>query len=687
MKNYNSQIPKFHSPISHLRSPFSAFPFSAFPFSDLRFPISVLPFSVLCLAFLFSGQAWAAKRTALVIGNAGYRNAPLSNPVNDARDVGAVLKRIGFDVILKLDADKGTMKEALRSFRKKLSRSEIGLFYYAGHGMQINGTNYLIPVKNNIREEWEVESEALSANRFLAAMQAAGSPMNIVILDACRDNPFKRSFRTSEKGLAKMDAPPGTVIAYATSAGSVAADGTGRNGTYTAALLENIQAPGMDVQRMFNQTGLDVMRQTRNTQVPWLSTTPIPEYFLAGGSVVVESPTSPGNSGSGRLHVESDPAGADIFVKGQFRGKSPVDLKDMAEGSYTILARLKGYQDETKNIRVNSGRKALLSFVLDPVKTGAKLYVTTQPEDCRIRILNIGPAFYNGMELEKGKYKLEVSKSGYETKVQWVVIDSGQGVDLYVELEKGERRTENGDRKTENGNRRGTYTDPVTGMEFVWVQGGCFQMGDTFGGGDSDEKPVHEVCVDGFWMGKYEVTQGEWEKIMGSNPSQFKGSRRPVEQVSWNDCQEFIRKLNSRSGKRYRLAYEAEWEYAARSGGKNEKYSGGNNADPVAWYGSNSGGRTHDVGTKASNGLGIYDMSGNVYEWCEDWYGENYYGNSPRNNPEGPGSGSDRVFRGGSWDYIPGDVPAAFRGWLVPGNRYSILGFRLVLPVQQGTSR
>jgi formylglycine-generating enzyme required for sulfatase activity len=197
------------------------------------------------------------------------------------------------------------------------------------------------------------------------------------------------------------------------------------------------------------------------------------------------------------------------------------------------------------------------------------------------------------------------------------------------------------------------YKDSVTGMEFVFVKGGCYQMGDTFGDGSPNEKPVHEVCVDDFFIGKYEVTQGQWREIMGKNPSRSKdcGDNCPVERLSWNDLQEFIKKLNQKTGKKYRLPTEAEWEYAARSGGKREKYSGGDDVDAVAWYSSNSGNKIHPVGTKSPNGLEIYDMSGNVWEWVTDWYAPEYYNNSPRNNPEGPDSGSSRVLRGGSWSY------------------------------------
>ena len=223
--------------------------------------------------------------------------------------------------------------------------------------------------------------------------------------------------------------------------------------------------------------------------------------------------------------------------------------------------------------------------------------------------------------------------------------------------------------------------EPTTGMEFVWVEGGCFQMGDTFGEGDDDEKPVHEACVDSFGMSSHEVTQGQWQKIMENNPSKFtKGNNYPVEQVSWVDTQDFIRKLNSHTGKSFRLPTEAEWEYAACSGGKKEKYAGGSDIDRLAWYDGNSGDSTHPVGTKEPNGLGLYDMSGNVWEWCSDWYGKNYYQQSLRNNPQGPSSGSFRVIRDGCWNGSPWLARCTNRDGFRPGYRLDNLGFRVVLP-------
>ena len=219
-------------------------------------------------------------------------------------------------------------------------------------------------------------------------------------------------------------------------------------------------------------------------------------------------------------------------------------------------------------------------------------------------------------------------------------------------------------------------------IAMVYVSGGTFTMGATSEqGGDAwdDEKPAHSVTLSGYYIGKYEVTQKLWKAVMGSNPSNFKGDNLPVERVSWNDVQEFLRKLNAMTGKNYRLPTEAEWEFAARGGNSSRgyKYSGGNSIGNVAWFGSNSGSRTHAVGIKSPNELGIYDMSGNVYEWCQDWYGS--YSSSSQRNPQGPNSGSFRVYRGGSWDSGAGRCRVSFRLYNTPGGRDSYLGFRLAL--------
>ena len=229
-------------------------------------------------------------------------------------------------------------------------------------------------------------------------------------------------------------------------------------------------------------------------------------------------------------------------------------------------------------------------------------------------------------------------------------------------------------------------TITVNGVSFtmIAVEGGTFQMGATSEQGSdaySDESPVHSVTLSDYYIGETEVTQELWEAVMGSNPSYFSGyPQRPVEDVSWYDCQTFISKLNELTGKNFRFPTEAEWEYAARGGNKSKgyKYSGSNTIGNVAWYKVNSGSETHDVKTKQANELGIYDMSGNVYEWCQDWRG--IYSSDSQTNPTGPTSGSSRVLRGGSWlNYDARECRVSYRQFNHPDTRISCYGFRLIL--------
>ncbi|MDR1343397.1 MAG: formylglycine-generating enzyme family protein [Prevotellaceae bacterium] len=216
--------------------------------------------------------------------------------------------------------------------------------------------------------------------------------------------------------------------------------------------------------------------------------------------------------------------------------------------------------------------------------------------------------------------------------------------------------------------------------EMVLVQGGTFEMGCTNEQGSDcadDVQPVHSVTLSNFYIGKYEVTQAQWEALMDSNPSNFRGGNLPVETVSWDDAQKFIERLNAATGKQYRLPTEAEWEYAARGGSKSKgyQYSGSSSVEEVAWFSDNSEGATHPVGAKRPNELGIYDMSGNVWEWCYDRYGS--YPASAQHNPAGASSGSYRVFRGGSWAYDASYCPVFDRGGNSSGDRGYSFGFRL----------
>lgn len=222
---------------------------------------------------------------------------------------------------------------------------------------------------------------------------------------------------------------------------------------------------------------------------------------------------------------------------------------------------------------------------------------------------------------------------------------------------------------TTNSDYSQTISFKGVSFKMIRVDGGTFTMGATSELGsevDSGEKPTHKVTISTYYIGETEVTQALWKAVMGSNPSHFKGANHPVECVSWDDCKTFIKKLNSITGRNFRLPTEAEWEFAARGGNKSNgyKYSGSNTLDNVAWYCDNSGRETHNVKTKSPNELGIYDMSGNVYEWCEDLYDS---------------SESDRVYRGGCWCFFEGDCRVSYRDNDRPNDRYFTIGLRLAL--------
>lgn len=242
-------------------------------------------------------------------------------------------------------------------------------------------------------------------------------------------------------------------------------------------------------------------------------------------------------------------------------------------------------------------------------------------------------------------------------------------------------------RTLKNSNSNGSnieYIENVLNlnMKMAYVEGGTFTMGATqeqSGNASNDELPTHSVQLDSYYMSVTEITQAQWQAVMGTNPSYFKGGNRPVENVTWHDAQAFCRELSNITGKTYLLPTEAQWEYAARGGkmSRQNKYSGSYAVDAVAWYDDNSGGTTHDVGTKRPNELGIYDMSGNVWEWCSDWYGS--YSSTAQINPTGPSSGSTRVLRGGGWTLDAGYCRVANRDYGSPSSRNRINGFRVVL--------
>ena len=359
----------------------------------------------------------------------------------------------------------------------------------------------------------------------------------------------------------------------------------------------------------------------------------------------------------------------------------------LKEGMHLLEVRKDGYRSQQKTIQLAQQQKLDVAFdALSAIQGNLSVNFKPFGSDVYVDGVKVGqsPRVFNGVLV--GNHNVEIRKSGYATSRQTVTISEGQTASISGSLTSSTSSSSANALSSSGSSLSGnTITIPVKNginIEMVKVEAGSFDMGATpeMENPDASEKPVHRVTLtNNYYIGKYEVTQALWQAVMGNNPSYFKGEDLPVEQVSWNDCQDFISKLNAMTGKKFRLPSEAEWEYAARGGKKSRgyQYSGSNTLGDVAWYEGNSGSKTHAVGTKQPNELGIYDMTGNVYEWCQDWYGS--YSSSPQTNPIGAVSGSSRVDRGGSWFFTAKHCRSSYRFNLTPGYRLNFLGLRLVL--------
>ena len=359
----------------------------------------------------------------------------------------------------------------------------------------------------------------------------------------------------------------------------------------------------------------------------------------------------------------------------------------LKEGMHLIEVKKNGYRSQQKTIRLSQQQKLDVVFG-ELVAILGNLSVNYKPFGADVYVdgkkLGQSPRVFNGLLV--GNHQVEVRKDGYTTDKKSVTISEGQTMSISGTLASNTASSSNGYASSSSVSSVGNEISiPVKNgitIDMVKVEAGTFMMGATSEMQDpvDNEKPVHQVTLTkDYYMGKYEVTQALWKAVMGRKPSFFEGDNLPVEWVSWNDCQKFISKLNKMTGRRFRLPTEAEWEYAARGGKKSRgyQYSGSSNISDVAWYDGNSGSKTHPVGTKQANELGIYDMSGNVYEWCQDSYVS--YVSASQTNPTGAVSGAFRVGRGGGWNCIARGCRSAFRYGYAPDDRDSYLGLRLVL--------
>ena len=369
----------------------------------------------------------------------------------------------------------------------------------------------------------------------------------------------------------------------------------------------------------------------------------------------------------GMLDVNYKPVGAEVWLDGKQLGSSPDLFRKILVGNHSLVIKKAGCAEYSETITIAEGEKKLVSGTLPQ---GREITISCATAGAHIVVdgTDMGASPFNG-SLSFGSHKVYATAGGKRTAERSLDVPNGIGALQPLALSFGYE----------------TFT--VKGVKFtmIAVEGGTFTMGATPEQGKdvkSDEKPAHQVTLSSYYIGETEVTQALWQAVTGRNPSKYKGDNLPVEQVSWNDCQEFIKKLNAMTGKNFRLPTEAEWEFAARGGNKSRgyKYSGSNNIGDVAWYGDNSAHKTHPVKTKQPNELGIYDMSGNVFEWCRDWYGK--YSSFEIICHEGPENGKYRVDRGGCWFDNAIYCRSSYRYDNSPDFNFSGLGFRLALSAE-----
>lgn len=364
----------------------------------------------------------------------------------------------------------------------------------------------------------------------------------------------------------------------------------------------------------------------------------------------------------GSASVDSDLMDAEIWIDGKQYGVTPNVVERLLVGSHTLVLKKSGYADLQQQFSVEEGKEASL---LVKLPTGRSVQFTSEKP---------------GMQIIVDGKKLGTTPLTAVVGIGHHSVSAMRGGDIIAVRDLD--ITSTGAPLTMAFRDFGNQTLTVNGVRFtmVAVKGGTFTMGATYDDAEVDaevdEEPAHKVTLSDYYIGQTEVTQALWEAVMGSNPSNHKGDNLPVENVSWDDCQVFIQKLNQLTGKQFRLPTEAEWEYAARGGRKSRdyKYAGDDYIGSVAWYSGNSGYETHPVATKQANELGIYDMSGNVWEWCSDWFGG--YQSSSQSDPQGPSSGSRRVYRGGCSIFAWG-CRVSFRDCNTPDFCNTNLGLRL----------
>ena len=672
----------------------------------MRFAADKLVYVLLLM--LVTGLASAQeKRLALVIGNSDYKDSPLRNPINDANDMASVLKDLNFEVMLHTDADRREMGRAIRDFGSKLKENRgVGLFYYAGHGMQIENSNFLIPVDTPLEEEDEVPYESVDVGSVLAKMESAGNSLNLIILDACRNNPFPRRFRSTSRGLARVDAPIGSLVVYATAPGAVAADGEGRNGVFTGALLEQLRAGGQSLTQTIRRTRAAVVEATNGQQVPWESSSLLHDYYFTPESEprVASESTRPQpvpqdtNERNTPAAVESrtdrltqSAALPNNTSKQDGVDETTVPVPSAAAGT-NVSDNTVALLDNGTNIspqapiegasQDNTRRDEFLEPDAPengtrPTQTAgtSSLTIAVEPPDARIRIMDILDRYTPGMVLDNDRtYDLYVTREGYESYREDIKLkDISTLVNISLQREG------------------------VTEPEMASISGGTYTMGcsSTDNQCEAYEKPAHSISVAPYAISVTEVTVGQFEQFVTStgyvtdaerdaggnagcfvwsddggisrsaarwsweknrnwrSPGYQQSANYPVTCISWNDATNYANWLAEETGRAYALPSESQWELAAR-GGSRGPWGPSSSSTGVCAYANVADKSQSTTGSKWNNRIN-----------CSD----NYWFSAPVASYKPNGFGLFDM-QGNTWEWVADTWADSFSGTPVNGDAY-----------------
>ena len=568
------------------------------------------------------------KRIALVIGNDAYQKVDtLKNARNDARLMAATLAKAGFEVTHVNDQGRDGMWRNIDLFKNRINKGDEVVFYFAGHGVQINSNQLLLPVDISAVNDSQVQRDGVSLVDVQDALKDAR--FALLVIDACRDNPFPkvgtRSIGGDTRGLLPPEPVTGQVIVLSAGRNQKALDSVPgepiNNGLFTWELTQAMQAPGLEIRAALERVKDrvdDKAKSVGHAQRPGMVSDLRGNFYFFGapsaqGPVAVAAPDpeiafwNEVRTNGSREYLE---AYFKEYPKGKFLALAALELKKFDE------------KDKAERARQTAPRVPAEVATVRPPR---------EPVEAEQAIVRVAPP------------KPE------ETKVPRPVQAATPKPGV-------------------------VFRDCAECAEMVVIPAGNFEMG--------DNGATHTVALKAFALGKTEVTQGQWQAVMGGNPSihRFCGSECPVENISWDDAQTFIQKLNAKTGKTYRLPSEAEWEYACRAGARQE-YCGGDTPNAIAWYGAfaagNSDKSTNRVGGKQANAFGLHDMTGNVWEWTQDCWNPTYTGAPVDGSAWSTGTCGQRVVRGGSWNLDTGFARASYRGRISSWNRNNNSGLRL----------